>query len=55
MQFQLPMTDGHGEPTPPANALYTVDPGSRVPRREAHIDAWKRGDDERKKKKAKAS
>lgn len=52
---QLPMGDGRGELTLPAHALYTVDPASRVLRQEAHIDAWKRDEDERKKKKAKAS
>jgi hypothetical protein len=39
----------------PANALYTIDPGSRVLRQQAHIDAWKRDEDQRKKKKAKTS
>jgi aminopeptidase N len=52
---QLPMSGGSGELTLPANALYTIDPGSRVLRQQAHIDEWKRDDDERKKKKAKAS
>ncbi|MBP1208334.1 aminopeptidase N [Duganella sp. 1411] len=51
---QLPMSGGRGELTLPANALYTIDPGSRVLRQQAHIDEWKRDDDERKKKKAKA-
>ena len=46
------MTDGHGELTLPARALVTVDPYSRVLRQEAHIDAWKRDEDARKKTKA---
>jgi aminopeptidase N len=52
---QLPMTEGRGELTLAANAHYTVDPASRVLRQEAQIDEWKRDEDERKKKKAKAS
>ena len=51
---QVPMTGGLGELTLAAGAHYTVDPASRVLRQEAHIDEWKRDDDERKKKKEKA-
>jgi aminopeptidase N len=49
---KLPMTDGHGELTLPAHALVTIDPYSRVLRQQAHIDAWKRDEDARKKNKA---
>ena len=52
---QLPMAGGIGELTLAASAHYTVDPASRVLRQEAHIDEWKRDEDERKKKKEKAS
>jgi aminopeptidase N len=52
---RLPMSDGRGELPLGANAHYTVDPASRVLRQEPHIDEWKRDEDERKNKKAKAS
>jgi aminopeptidase N len=52
---KLTMAGGVGELTLPANAFYTVDPGARVLRQQAHIDAWKRDEDERKKNKAKTS
>ena len=43
------LIDTHGEPPLAANAHYTVDPASRVLRREAPIDEWKRDDEEHKK------
>ena len=48
---KLAMADGHGELTLPARAMVTIDPYSRVLRQEAHIDAWKRDEAARKKKK----
>jgi aminopeptidase N len=47
---KLPMTDGAGQLSLPPHALVTVDPLSRVLRRQTHIDEWKA---EEAKKKAK--
>ena len=44
------MADGRGELTLPANAVYTIDPASRILRQQAHIDEWQRAEDARKKK-----
>ncbi|HEU4888624.1 MAG TPA: M1 family metallopeptidase, partial [Thermoanaerobaculia bacterium] len=45
----LPMTDGRGRVTLPPEATFTIDPDSKVLRREPHIEAFQKFDDERKK------
>jgi hypothetical protein len=47
---KLAMADGRGELTLPANAVYTIDPASRILRQQAHIDEWQRAEEARKKK-----
>ena len=50
---ELPMKEGRGELTLPANATYTVDPNSRVLRREVRIEEWQAAEEAKKKAKKK--
>jgi aminopeptidase N len=50
----VPMTDGRGSVTVPAGATYTLDPHSKVLRREQHIERFQQYQEEQKKKKEKA-
>ncbi len=47
---KVAMADGKGELTLPPQALYTIDPSSRVLRQLAHIDEWRLQEEARKKK-----
>jgi aminopeptidase N len=46
---RVPMTDGRGQVAVPAGATFTVDPESKVLRREPHIEAWQKYDEAQKK------
>jgi aminopeptidase N len=50
----LPMTDGRGSVELPEGAAYTLDPHSKVLRREQHIERYQQYREEQKKKKEKA-
>jgi aminopeptidase N len=50
----LPMTDGRGSVDLPEGTAYTLDPHSKVLRREQHIERYHEYQEEQKKKKAKA-
>jgi hypothetical protein len=50
----VPMTDGRGSIDLPEGAGYTLDPHSKVLRREQHIERYHEYQEEQKKKKAKA-
>jgi aminopeptidase N len=45
----LPMTDGSGSVTVPAGVSYTLDPQSKILRREAHIERFQKYQDEQRK------
>jgi aminopeptidase N len=49
----VPMTDGHGSVELADGASYTLDPNSRILRREAHIERFQQYQEEQKKRKAK--
>ena len=49
----VPMTDGRGSVALPAGASYTLDPHSKVLRREPHIERFQKYQDEQKKRAAK--
>jgi hypothetical protein len=51
----LPMTDGRGSVDLPEGASYTLDPHSKVLRREQHIERYREYLEEMKKKKEKAA
>ncbi|ALK95589.1 peptidase M1 [Massilia sp. WF1] len=51
---KLAMTDGRGSVDLPAGTSYTLDPHSKVLRRERHIERYHEWQEEQKKKKAKA-
>jgi hypothetical protein len=48
------MTDGRGSVELPEGAAYTLDPHSKVLRREQHIERYQQYREEQKKKKEKA-
>jgi aminopeptidase N len=48
----VPMTDGHGSVELADGASYTLDPNSRILRREAHIERFQQYQEEQKKRKA---
>jgi aminopeptidase N len=48
----VPMTDGHGSVELTDEAGYTLDPNSRILRREAHIERFQQYQEEQKKRKA---
>jgi len=50
----VPMLDGRGSVTVPAGATWTLDPQSKVLRREEHIERFQQYQEAQKKKKAKA-
>jgi aminopeptidase N len=50
----LPMTDGRGSVELPEGAAYTLDPHSKVLRREQHIERYQQYREEQKKKREKA-
>jgi aminopeptidase N len=50
----VPMTDGRGSVELPEGAAYTLDPHSKVLRREQHIERYQQYREEQKKKKEKA-
>jgi aminopeptidase N len=52
--LSVPMTDGRGSVELPEGASYTLDPHSKVLRREQHIERYHQWQEEQKKKKAKA-
>jgi hypothetical protein len=47
----LPMADGHGSIALPPRATFTVDPHSKILRREKRFEAYQRYQDEQKKAK----
>jgi aminopeptidase N len=51
----VPMTDGRGSVSLPEGVAYTLDPHSKVLRREPHIERYHQWQDEQKKKKEKAA
>jgi len=53
--LSVPMTDGRGSVELPAGASYTLDPHSKVLRREQHIERYHQWQEEQKKKREKAS
>jgi aminopeptidase N len=53
--LSVPMTDGRGSVALPEGASYTLDPHSKVLRREQHIERYHQWQEEQKKKKAKAA
>jgi aminopeptidase N len=51
----VPMTDGRGSVSLPEGVAYTLDPHSKVLRREQHIERYHQWQEEQKKKKEKAA
>jgi hypothetical protein len=53
--LNVPMTDGRGSVDLPAGMAYTLDPHSKLLRREQHIERYQEWQEEQKKKKKAAA